>query len=222
MFKKLLFFNLLFWAILFNAQSKPTDSTEFVPFDCGITQTKQRLDKRFFASTPPIELRVNNEELVYVTLQFGKRKNKLYLYLRILEGNICIKKEKNVDIQFKSGEVITLKNEYPINCESFFAKQLNKKEIEKLLQNEITQIKMYTYKKNFEMYVNTVHNASIQQSLDCLLQYKIKKSDEVKLKKKDKRETEKLVNTTERNKQGNEQKNQDHQPTTDNQQPEEK
>lgn len=183
MFKKLLFFNLLFWAMLFNAQSKPTDSTEFVPFDCGITQTKQRLDKRFFASTPPIELRVNNEELVYVTLQFGKRKNKLYLYLRILEDNICIKKEKNVDIQFKSGEVITLKNEYPINCESFFAKQLNKKEIEKLLQNEITQIKIYTYKKNFEMYVNTVHNASIQQSLDCLLQYKIKKSDEVKVKK---------------------------------------
>ncbi len=218
MFKKLLFFNLLFWAMLFNAQSKPTDSTEFVPFDCGITQTKQRLDKRFFASTRPIELRVNNEELVYVTLQFGKRKNKLYLYLRILEDNICIKKEKNVDIQFKSGELITLKNEYPINCESFFAKQLNKKEIEKLLQNEITQIKMYTYKKNFEMYVNTVHNAHIQQSLDCLLQYKIKKSDEVKLKKKDKRETEKLVNTTERNKQ----KNQDHQPTTDNQQPEEK
>ena len=163
-------------------------------------------------------MRVNNEEFVYVTVQFGKRKNKLYLYLQILQDNICIKKEKNVDIQFKSGEVITLKNEYPINCESFFAKQLKKKEIEKLLQNEITQIKMYTYKKNFEMYVNTVHNAHIQQSLDCLLQYKIKKSDEVKLKKKDKRETEKLVNTTERNKQ----KNQDHQPTTDNQQPEEK
>ena len=62
----------------------------------------------------------------------------------------AFKKEKNVDIQFKSGEVITLKNEYPINCESFFAKQLNKKEIEKLLQNEVTQIKMYTYKKYFE------------------------------------------------------------------------
>lgn len=182
MFKKLLFFNLLFLAIFFNAQSKPTDSTEFVPFDCSITQTKQRLDKRFFASTKPIELRVNNEELVYVILQFGKRKNKLYLYLRILEDNICIKKEKNVDIQFKSGEVITLKNEYPINCESFFAKQLRKKEIQKLLQNEVTQIKMYTYNKNFEMYVNTLHNAHIQQSLNCLLQYKIKKSDEVKVK----------------------------------------
>ena len=182
-FHHLLFLNFLFWASFFHAQSKVADSIEFVSFDCGITQTKQRLDNRFFASTKPIELRVNNEELVYVTLQFGKRKNKLYLYLRILEDNICIKKEKNVDIQFKSGEVITLKNEYPINCESFFAKQFRKKEIQKLLQNEVTQIKMYTYNKNFEMYVNTLHNAHIQQSLNCLLQYKIKKSDEVKVKK---------------------------------------
>lgn len=182
-FHNLLFFSFLFWASFFNAQHQYADSTEYVPFDCGITQTKQRLDKRFFASTRPIELRVNNEEFVYATVQFGKRKSKLYLYLRILEDNICIKKEKNVDIQFKSGEVITLKNEYPINCESFFARQLNKKEIAKLLQNEITQIRIYTYKKNFEMYVNTVHNAHIQQSLDCLLQYKIKKSDEVKVKK---------------------------------------
>jgi len=211
-FHHFLFLNFLFWASLFRAQSKPADSAAFVTFDCEITQTKQRLDKRFFASTPPMELRVNNEELVYVTLQFGKRKNKLYLYLRILEDNICIKKEKNVDIQFKSGEVITLKNEYPINCESFFAKQLRKKEIEKLLQNEVTQIKMYTYKKNFEMYVNTVHNASIQQSLDCLLKYKIKKSDEVKVKK----------NKQDQRTQSQEPRVRNQEQATDNQQSEEK
>lgn len=181
--QRFIFFNLLFWASFFNAQNQPTDSTEFALFDCGIIQTKQRLDKHFFASTTPIELRVNNEEFTYTTLQFGKRKNKMYLYLRILADNICIKKEKNVDIHFKSGEVITLNNEYPINCESFFAKQLKKKEIEKLLQNEITHIKIYTYKKNFEMYVSSAQNANIQQTMNCLLPYKVKKSDEVKLKK---------------------------------------
>jgi hypothetical protein len=199
MIKRFLFFNFLFWATFFSAQNQSTDSTEFVTFDCGITQTKQRLDKRFFASTTPIELRVNNEEFTFTTLQFGKRKNKMYLYLRILADNICIKKEKNVDVHFKSGEVITLKNEYPINCESFFAKQLKKKEIEKFLQNEITHIKIYTYKKNFEMYVSTVQNANIQHSLNCLLAYKIKKSDEVKVKKK----------------------KEAHQPTTNNKQPKE-
>ena len=206
MIKRFLFSNFLFWAAFFSAQNQSIDSTEFVPFDCGITQTKQRLDKRFFASTTPIELRVNNEEFTFTTLQFGKRKNKMYLYLRILADNICIKKEKNVDVHFKSGEVITLKNEYPINCESFFAKQLKKKEIEKLLQNEITHIKIYTYKKNFEMYVSTIQNANIQQSLNCLLTYKIKKSDEVKLKKK---------------KQDEKSESQVSRPSTDNQQPKE-
>lgn len=188
--KKLFFFNLLFWVTLINAQNQPVDSTEFVRFDCGITQTKQKLDKHFFASTVPIELRANNEEFTYTTLQFGKRKNKMYLYLRILADNICIKKEKNVDVFFKSGEVITLKNEYPINCESFFAKELKKKEIQKLLENEITQIKIYTYKKNFEMYVSTVQNANIQNSLNCLLTYKVKKTDEVKIKKQKKAKTQ--------------------------------
>jgi len=183
-FQKLLFFILLFWATLLSAQNQLVDSIEFTQFDCGITQTKQKLNKRFFASTIPLELRINNEEFMYATLQFGKRKNKIYMYLRILADNICIKKEKNVDIHFKSGEVITLKNEYPINCESFFAKQLNKKEIAKLLENEITQIKIYTYKKNFELYISTVHNTNIQHFLNCLLAYKVKETNEVKIEKK--------------------------------------
>ena len=134
-----------------SAQTKEADSLEFAHFDCGITQTKQKLDKRFFASTPPMELRVNNEKHTYTTFQFGKRKNKMYLYLKILADNVCIKKDKNVDVYFKSGEVITLKNEYPLNCEAFFAKQLKKKELQKLKENEITHIKIYTYKKNYEL-----------------------------------------------------------------------
>ena len=141
-----------------NAQNKEADSLEFAHFDCGITQTKQKLDKQFFASTAPIRLRVNNDEFTYTTFQFGKRKNKIYLYLKILEDNVCIKKDKNVDVYFKSGEVITLKNEYPLNCEAFFAKQLKKKELQKLKENEITLIKIYTYKKNYEMYVSEVQN----------------------------------------------------------------
>lgn len=167
-----------------NAQNKKADSTEFAHFDCGITQTKQRLDKRFFASTPSLQLRVNNDEFTYTTIQFGKRKNKIYLYLKILADNICIKKDKNVDVYFKSGEVITLKNEYPLNCEAFFAKQMKKKELQKLKDNEISLIKIYTYKKNYEMYVSEVQNQDIHHYIDCLSAYKIKKTDEVKVKKK--------------------------------------
>ena len=144
-----------------NAQNKKADSTEFAHFDCDITQTKQRLDKRFFASTPSVQLRVNNDEFIYTTIQFGKRKNKIYLYFKILADNVCIKKDKNVDVYFKSGEVITLKNEYPLNCEAFFAKQMKKKELQKLKDNEISLIKIYTYKKHYEMYVSEVQNQDI-------------------------------------------------------------
>lgn len=168
----------------FNAQDKEADSLEFAHFDCGITQTKQKLDKQFFASTTPIQLRINNDEFTYTTILFGKRKNKIYLYLKILADNVCIKKDKNVDVYFKSGEVITLKNEYLLNCEAFFAKQIKKKELQKLKENEISLIKIYTYKKNYEMYVSEVQNQDIHHYIDCLSAYKVKKTDEVKVKKK--------------------------------------
>ena len=203
-FTKIFFLFILFLGMSLKAQKQSTDSLEFAHFDCGITQTKQRLDKRFFASTPSLQLRVNNDEFTYTTIQFGKRKNKIYLYLKILADNICIKKDKNVDVYFKSGEVITLKNEYPLNCEAFFAKQMKKKELQKLKDNEISLIKIYTYKKNYEMYVSEVQNQDIHHYIDCLSAYKIKKTDEVKLKNKDKRS-----------------KNNDHQPSTDNYQPKE-
>lgn len=186
-FTKVSFLFILFLGISLKAQKQTTDSVDFAHFDCGITQTKQKLDKHFFASTPAIRLRVNNDEFTYTTFQFGKRKNKIYLYLKILEDNVCVKKDKNVDVYFKSGEVITLKNEYPLNCESFFARQLKKKELQKLKENEISLIKIYTYKKNYEMYVNEVQNQDIHHYIDCLSEYKVKKSDEVKIKKKDKR-----------------------------------
>ncbi len=62
------------------------------------------------------------------------------------------------------------------------------------------------------MYVNTLHNAHIQQSLNCLLQYKIKKSDEVKVKKN------KQENRTE----SQEKRVRNKEQTTYNQQPKEK
>lgn len=182
--RKFLFFSFLFWASsLVVAQGKVEDTEEVVHFDCGITQTKQKLKRHFFASTPPTQLRINNEGFAYTTLQFGKRKRKMYLYLRILEDNVCIKKEKNVDIYFKTGEIITLKNEHPLNCDSFFARQLRRKEIKKIFENEITLIKIYTYKKNYEHYVSDAQSINIHNYLTCLRGYKIKKSSEVKVKK---------------------------------------
>ncbi|WP_415325644.1 hypothetical protein [Chryseobacterium sp. MMS23-Vi53] len=179
---KIIFFFLIFFVFFLKAQKVSSDST-FVRFDCGIEQTKQKLDKKFFASTMPLHLKINNEKHTYGTLQLGKRKNKIFIYLQILADNVCIKKDKNVDVYFKSGEIITLQNDYPLNCEGFFARQLKKKELENLKGNEITMVKIYTYKKNYELYVTDFDNYNIDNQIDCLSAYQVKKSDEVKIKK---------------------------------------
>jgi hypothetical protein len=161
-----------------------SDSLSFASFDCGIVQTKQKLSKKAFASTTPLHLRVNNSEYVYATLQLGKRKNKIFMYIQILDKNVCVKKDKILDVFFKTGEVVTYKNGFALNCDGFFAKQLSKKEFQKLRLNDIDMIKLYTYKKNYELYVSEVQNIDIDNQLDCLSAYKIKKTEEVKIKKK--------------------------------------
>jgi hypothetical protein len=171
-----------------SAQEKGTEPLEFAHFDCGITQTKQKMDYRLFASTPPIELRINNEKLSYTTFQFGKRKSKIYLYMRILIDNVCIRQDENVDVYFESGEIITLKNEYPLNCNSFFARQMKNRELKKFRENKISMIKIYTYKKNYEHRISDIQNHDIQHYIECLSEYKIKKSNEVKVKKNTKKD----------------------------------
>jgi len=44
-----------------------------------------------------------------------------------------LKKEENFDILFASGEKMTLKNQFPINCEGAFAHKLNAKEIDEII-----------------------------------------------------------------------------------------
>src|SRR6218665_90964 len=183
--------NPIFFLIIFllgtyfgNAQKQSQDSLtpNYASYDCGIVQTKQKLDKKQFASTPPLHLRVNNSDYVYATLQLGKRKNKVFMYIQILDKNVCVKKDKVLDIFFKSGEVVTYKNNFSLNCDGFFAKQLTRKEFAKLRLNDISLIKLYTYKKNYELYVSEIQNLDIDNQLDCLSVYKVKKTDEVKIK----------------------------------------
>lgn len=173
----IIFCGIFFFEHKLYAQNKPFDSAQFAHFDCGIIQTKQKLDHRFFASVSSIKLRIDNEEQMYASFQLGKRKNKIYLYLKLLGEDICINNDKNVDVYFKTGEVIVLKNEFPINCESLFARQLSKKELKKFKENEITQLQIYTYKKNYEIYLNEVHRQDILHYINCLSAYKIKKGE---------------------------------------------
>lgn len=178
--KKIIYYIFILSTFTAAAQPPVADSVEYIDSGCNITQTKQKLNRCLFASTDPIQLRVNNEKFVYATFQLGKRKKRIYLYLRIQESNVCIKKERNVDVYFKSGEVITLKNQYPLNCDGFFARQLNKKELRKLHEHEISMIKIYTYRKNYEMYIDEQQNHDIRHYIYCLCKYKIRRMGDIK------------------------------------------
>ncbi|WP_449399648.1 hypothetical protein [Chryseobacterium wanjuense] len=96
------------------------------------------------------------------------------MYLQIMADNVCIKKDRNMDIYFESGEIISLQNEYPLNCDGFFVRQLKKNELEKLKNNKITLIKIYTYNKDYEFYMSDVDNHTIENQMDCLSSYEIK------------------------------------------------
>ncbi|WP_267431568.1 MULTISPECIES: hypothetical protein [unclassified Chryseobacterium] len=187
-----LFFTIFFvgFSLLMEAQEQMAGNTDenSANFDCGIVQTKQKLHNQYFASTPAISLRVDNVEYVYVNLQFGKRKDKIFMYIQIADKNVCIEKDKVLDIFFKSGEVVTFKNDFALNCEGYFAKQLSKKDYLKLKENEISSIKIYAYEKNYELYVSEAQNYDIDNQLNCLAAYKVKKTDEVKIKKHKKEE----------------------------------
>lgn len=142
---------------------------------CNFFDSRQKLGKRSFISTEPFLLRVDNVEHLYVEAQLGKRKNRIFLYLKVLEDNVCLKKEKNLDIRFLSGEMMTLKNDFPINCEGVWVRELSKKEIHQLLQNSIEKIQLFAYHKNYEIFLSEALNLKLQEQIHCLMKEKTRK-----------------------------------------------
>ncbi|MFK7000697.1 hypothetical protein [Flavobacterium oreochromis] len=151
-----------------NVKNKVIDS-------CQITQTRQKLDGRFFASPNPILLIVNNSNGIFTTLQFGKRKRKIFMYFKIHDNSVCIEEKKIFDFNFKNGDVIHLKNHFPINCDGIFIHQLSRRTFKKLTSLELSGIKVFTVHKNYEILLNKSQNTEIIKDLICLKTYKIKK-----------------------------------------------
>ncbi len=141
--------------------------------DCEIVHTQDKLKGHRFASAAPIYLIANNKHLTYAVFQLGKRKRELYLYIKILDDNVCLKKNEHMDIIFSSGETLTLKNEYPVNCEGIFIRRLQSNDIEKIQHKDITIIKIYSYNKDYEFYVSRLQDGQFDKHIYCLRRYKI-------------------------------------------------
>ncbi|MBT2623745.1 hypothetical protein [Chryseobacterium sp. ISL-6] len=161
---------------MFNAQNAVDSISKTAQFDCKITQTKQKMHNKYFVSAPELRLRANNQSYVYALFQLGKRENKVFMYIRILDKNVCIKKDQILDIQCLNGKVVSYKNDFHVNCDGIFVKKFNAKEIKNLSQSEMSIIKIYTYQKNYEFLLSRTQNYNINNQLHCLSAYKIKQS----------------------------------------------
>ncbi|SEO85280.1 hypothetical protein SAMN05444671_1228 [Flavobacterium sp. CF108] len=142
---------------------------------CPISQNELLLDKKSFASAPPILLRVFNEDFEYAVLQLGKRKRKIYLYFKIFTDNVCVKQKQPLVLYFKTGEKYVLKNSFSVNCDGTAALQLTRGDRKKIMANNINTIRFFTLKKDYEFSPNSSDNQNLKEYLNCLKLYKIKK-----------------------------------------------
>lgn len=181
--KQLYFIFLCSWSTLVFSQNPQRDSIQnfveqyLIPemsFDCEIIQGQTRLKGKSFASSTPIYLAANNNVITYGVLQMGKRKDKIYLYMRVLESSVCLRKKENMDVIFSSGETIRLKNQYPVNCEGIFTKELSSSELEKIRGKEVMTIRLYAYNKDYEFHLNSLQKEQLQKHIYCLKQYLIR------------------------------------------------
>jgi len=165
----------LFFFLLISIQIRAQkEEVGDVSCKANISQNNLLLDNKKFASVEPIMLQVQNENREFGALQLGKRKSKIYLYLKILVNNTCIKNKEAIEIYLENGKIITLKNDYPINCEGDFVKALSKKDIKDIKDSKINIIRLYTFKKDYYFSLKDSEYKEIMGSLECLKNYKIK------------------------------------------------
>jgi len=90
-----------------------------------------------------------------------------------LAPSTCLKKEKIVDVYFESGEMISLKNQYPLNCDGYFVRQLSRSELKKMRNDKITKILVYSFQKVYEFYLGEGGDKELKEHLKCLYYYRL-------------------------------------------------
>jgi len=167
-------FKILLFSALFSISIKAQKVKAIDTLNCPISQNNILLAGKGFASTPPILLRVFNEDFEYSVVQFGKRKRKIYLYFKIFTDNVCVKQKQPLKLNFKTGEMYMLKNSFSVNCDGTAIIQLRRRDRKKIMNNNINSIKFFTLKKDYEFNPNSADNQNIKEYLNCLKLYKVK------------------------------------------------
>lgn len=166
----ILVISISFSSSIFGQKINPIDT-----LNCPISQNELLLSKKNFASAPPILMRVYNEDFEYAVIQLGKRKGKIYFYFKIFTDNVCVKQKQPLELYFKTGEMYILKNSFNVNCDGTAALQLRRRDIKRIMANNINAIKFFTLKKDYEFSPTSVDNQNLKEYLNCLKLYKVKK-----------------------------------------------
>lgn len=135
-----------------------------------------RLAKRPYVYVKPYYFRAYNSEDEYIVLQLGKRKrNKIFLFVKIFVHNPCVEDKDIVEFTFNDGSIKALpKNNYPVNCDGVIVKKLTRKEQEKLISSRIKSFMLFTFEKDYIFHLKEETAINIQENLKSLKNYKFR------------------------------------------------
>ena len=160
------------------AQSDSTNTIKKEPLSYRksgvIDSLNDKLAKKPYVYVSPYYFRVYNSEKEYMAFQLGKRKrNKIFLYIKIFSHNVCIRDGKVVEFIFQDGSIKSLKkNKYPINCDGIIVLRLKRKQRKMLTEGEIESFMVFTFQKDYTFHITKEVAKSIQNDIQLLKNYK--------------------------------------------------
>lgn len=135
----------------------------------------KKLAKKDYIYTEEQSFVMYNSKKEYAIFQLGKKKGrkKIFLYIKLSAYNACVKKDDVVEIMFKDGSSLQLKNNYAVNCKGDIVIEINRKQIESMIKKQVNSFMIYTFQKDYEFHFSEIDNNSFYQKLICLYNYKI-------------------------------------------------
>lgn len=139
-----------------------------------IDSLNDKLAKKPYAYVSPYYFRVYNSDKEYIALQLGKRKrNKIFLYIKVFSHNACIRDGKVIEFIFEDGSIKSLKkNKYPVNCDGIIVMRLKRKEKKMLMEGKIKSFMIFTFQKDYIFHITEKAAQSIQSDIFLLKNYK--------------------------------------------------
>ncbi len=157
------------------AQSNSTNKDSLSYRKRGVIDSlNDKLAKKPYVYVSPYYFRVYNSDKEYIAFQLGKRKrNKLFLYIKVFSHNVCIRNGKVIEFIFEDGSVQSFqKNKYPINCEGVIVIRLKRKQRKILTSGKIKSFMVFTFQKDYTFHITEEDAQSIQSDIHLLKNYK--------------------------------------------------